>query len=276
MFVDERPLGGDLGGKMMGQKRSDRDGPSILSIDPWVAGNATKGRTHQLLSDEERAQLATIASVVRFRKGEEIYGNGEQAIAIFNIISGVVKIYSGDDPSHIATFLFPGDLFGLSEEGIYINSAKAVTPVTAYQLPVQALRGRLSKDAVLEYHMICKLCQGLRHSQRHAFLVAQRHADSKIATFLQMLEQLQAARGEEIDEIHVPMDRSDIGEYVGMSLAAVSRTFGSLISRGVLKSRDRRHVRIADRRAFETIIAGSIVRRSGRRPAKARGQSRTI
>ena len=57
-----------------------------------------------------------------------------------------------------------------------------------------ALHGRLSKDAILEYHIICKLCQDLRYSQRHAFLVAQRHADSKIATFLQMLEQLQVAR----------------------------------------------------------------------------------
>lgn len=255
-------------------KQPDRPGPAILSVDPWVPGKSAKGRMHQLLSDEERAQLATIASLVRFRKGAEIYASGEQASAMFNIISGVVKVYSGDDPNHIATFLFQGDLFGLSEEGIYTNSAKAVTPVTAYQLPVSALRSRLSKDAALEYHMICKLSQGLRHSQRHAFLVAQRYAESKITTFLQMLEQLQAARGEDTGEIHVPMDRSDIGEYVGMSLAAVSRTFASLISRGILKSGDRRHVRVADRRAFEAIVAGGMVRRSGRRPPKKQGRSR--
>ena len=155
---------------------------------------------HQVLSDEERAQLATIASVVRFKKGAEIYRNGQQARALFNVISGFEGIY-GRDTDHISAFLFPGDLFGLSEEGTYTNSVEAVTPVTAYQLPTSALRGWLSKDAILEYHLICKLCQDLRYSQRHAFLVAQRHANPKIATFLQMLEQLQVALGENIGKL---------------------------------------------------------------------------
>lgn len=254
----------------MAQRRSDHTGPSILAVDPWARSNPSKGRLHQLLTNEERSQLATIASVVRFKKGAEIFASGEQARALFNIISGVVKSYSGDESGHIVTFLFPGDLFGLSEEGVYINSAKAVTPVTAYQLPVSSLRRRLSNDAALEYHVICKLCHSLRYAQRHAFLVAQRHADLKIATFLQMLEQLQAARGEDTSEVRIPMDRSDIGEYVGMSLAAVSRTFTSLIQRGVIKSRDRRHIQIRDRSGLDKIIAGSTVRRSGRRASKKR------
>jgi CRP-like cAMP-binding protein len=34
---------------------------------------------HQLLSDEERARLAVIASIMRFKKGAEIYREGEPA-----------------------------------------------------------------------------------------------------------------------------------------------------------------------------------------------------
>ena len=250
----------------MTRKPSNRlSGPSILAVDPWVSGNRSKGRMHQVLSDEERAQLVTIASVVRFKKRAEIYHSGQQARALFNIINGVVKVYSGDHTNHVAAFLFSGDLFGLSEEGIYANTVEAITPVTAYQLPTSALRGRLSKDAILEYHIICKLCQDLRYSQRHAFLVAQRHADLKIATFLQMLEQLQVARGEEASEIHIPMDRSDIGEYVGISLEAVSRSFASLASRGIIKSKDRHHLKIVDRDALEKTVASGKVRRGGRR-----------
>jgi CRP-like cAMP-binding protein len=246
----------------------DRSGPSVLAIDPWVSIGRSKGRMHQLLSDEERAQLATIASVARFKKGAEIYRIGAKASAMFNIISGVVKIYSDDKADHIAAFLFPGDLCGLSAEGIYANSAKAATAVTAYQLPALALRSRLSKDASLEYHLICKLIQDLRHSQRHAFLVAHRHAHSKIATFLQMLEQLQVARGGETSEIDIPMDRSDIAEYAGISLAAVSRSFATLASRGIIKIKDRHHLTIIDHGEFEKIVAGGTVRRSGRRAAR--------
>jgi CRP/FNR family transcriptional regulator len=47
------------------------------------------------------------------------------------------------------------------------------------------------------------------------------------------------------------MDRSDISEYVGTSLSAISRAFRSLTTRGVLKARNRRHVKIIDRSAFE-------------------------
>lgn len=243
----------------------DRKGPSIVAVDPWMPAHPSIGKLPQLLSDEERTQLAIIASVVRFKKGAEIYRSGDRAGAIFNIISGVVKCYPDSDATHIACFLFPDDVFGLSEQGVYTNSAKALTSVTAYRLPTTALRGRLSKDAHLDYHVICKLCQELRQAQRHAFLLAQRHADAKIVMLLEMLQQRQVAKGDSTTEIYIPMDRSDIGEYVGLSLAAVSRTFRSLTVRGIIKTRDRRHVKIADRAAFEKILAGGSSRRVGRR-----------
>jgi CRP/FNR family transcriptional regulator len=213
----------------------------------------------QLLSDEERARLAVIASVVRLRKGEEIYREGSPADAVFNIISGVAAACQrgADGADHIAAFLFPDDLFGLAQEGQYANSIKALTPVTAYRIPVTALRSRLAADAALEFHVIAKLCQELRQAQRHAFLLASKRTLSKLAMFLQMLEQLQAARGETTNEIYLPMDRSDIAEYIGTSLAALSRAFRTLITRGVLQARDRRHVKVADRHGFD-MLAGHV------------------
>ena len=231
----------------------DGHGPAIRAIDPWAPSTE---KMRQLLSDEERARLAVIASIIRFNKGEEIYRKGQRANAVFNIITGVVKAYKSapKGSEHITAFLFSDDLFGLSEEGRYTNSTKAITPVIAYRLPVSALRNRLSKDAGIEFHVICKLFHELRQTQRHAFLLAQRHALSKVAMFLQLLEQLQAARGERTTEIYLPMNRSDIGEYVGISLEAVSRAFQSLTARGIIKSRDRRHLKIVDRGTFDRIV----------------------
>ena len=229
-------------------------GPTIRASDPWVAST---GKYHQLLSEEERARLSAIASIVRFKKGTEIYRRGRSAAAVFNIINGVVKAYrtAPDGSEHIIEFLFPDDLFGLPEEGRYTNSTKALTAVTAFQIPVPALRTRLSRDAVLEFHVICKLCQELRQAQQHSFILSHRRALSKVAMFLQFLEQLQAAKGERTTDIYLPMNRSDIGEYVGMSLEAVSRAFRSLTARGIIKSRDRRHLKITDRTALAAMSA---------------------
>jgi CRP/FNR family transcriptional regulator len=112
-----------------------------------------------------------MASIVRFRKGEVIYRQNAPADAVFNIISGVVSAHqtSTDGREHMVAFLLPDDIFGLAAEGGYTNSTKAITPVSAYRLPIAALRGRLTKDAELEFHVICKLCEELRQAQQHLF-----------------------------------------------------------------------------------------------------------
>jgi CRP/FNR family transcriptional regulator len=71
--------------------------------------------------------------------------------------------------------------------------------------------------------------------------------------FLQLIEQLHIAKGRQIAEIPLPMDRSDIGRYIGMTLEAVGRAFRTLTTRGVIELRDRGHVRIVDRDAFDKI-----------------------
>jgi predicted transcriptional regulator len=63
------------------------------------------------------------------------------------------------------------------------------------------------------------------------------------------------------------MSRSDIGEYVGISLEAVSRAFRSLTARGIIKTRDRRHLRIVDRSAFEALVDEMAHHRPLNRPA---------
>ena len=124
-------------------------GPAIRGVDPWAP---SAGKMRQLLSEEERARLAVLASIVRLNKGEEIYREGQHTDAVFNIITGVVKAYktAPDGSEHITAFLFPDDMFGLSEEGKYTNSTKALTPLALYRFPVPPLRSRLAKDADLE------------------------------------------------------------------------------------------------------------------------------
>ncbi len=234
---------------------ASRGGPAIRALQLWTAGNPAKGKVHQLLSEGERARLSLIASIVRCRRGEQIYRAGAPVQAIYNIISGVVKSFSAapDGGERINAFLFADDLVGLSEEGVYANSAEAITAVTAYRLPVNKLQGHLRKDPDLEFHVICKLCQELRQAQRHAFLISRREATNKVAMFLQLMEELQTSREEPTNEIFLPMDRTEIGEYAGLSLAAVSRAFRKLTADGVIEVRNRHHVKVKDRAVFNEL-----------------------
>jgi CRP-like cAMP-binding protein len=229
-------------------------GPAIHAVHPWTPGNPGARNRHQLLSDEERARLAKIASIVRLRKGEEIYREGDEADASFNIVNGVVSAYQKSaDGNHIMAFLYPGDLFGLSEQGRYVNTARATTPVVAYKMPLAAVRRALDNNADLDVNVIIKLCEELRQAQRHAFILAQRRATTRLAMFLDLQEHLQLSRGETAAEIHLPMDRSSIADYLGLTLAAVGRAFRALTTRNIISLRDRHHVRVLDRAALDEL-----------------------
>lgn len=236
-----------------------RGGPAIRAHELWTTGNPSRGKVHQLLTESERTQLSLIASIVRFRRGEQLYLADTPANAVYNIISGVVKSVppSADGVERINAFFFADDLVGLSEQGLYTNSAEAITAVTAYRLPVDKLQDHLRRDADLEFHVICKLCEELRQAQRHALLISRKEATNKLAMFLQLMEELQASRAEATSEIHLPMYRTEVSKYVVLSVAAVSRAFRKLTTDGVIEVRDRHNVKVKNRTVFNE-LAGII------------------
>jgi CRP/FNR family transcriptional regulator len=233
-----------------------KGGPSIVVQALWSSEGS---KLRHVLTDKQRAEIAAVSSLVRFRPGEEIYREGDCAEAVFNIITGIAKSYRSLPASqpHIVGFLFPDDLIGLAEDGRYANSARAASAVCAYRIPVPVLEARLRKDPDLEFHIICKLCHELCKAQRHAFLISRHHALAKIGLFLQMLENFQASKDEGTAEIYLPMSRSDIGDYIGMSLEAVSRAFRTLSTQGVIAFRNRRHIKIIDRDRLNDIASES-------------------
>ena len=230
-------------------------GPAIHVVHPWLPGNTEKHRPHQLLSEDERAQLAKIATIVRFDKGQEIYAERAVAESAFNIISGVVVAYRTlNDAEHVISFLYTGDLFGLSEEGRYANSTRAVTAVTAYRMPVPAIRRILDNNADLDVNIIIKLCEELREAQRHAVLLAQKRSATRLAMFLDLQEHLQAARGEPTSDIQLAMDRSSIAAYLGLTPAALSRAFRALVSRKIIEPVNLHCVKVIDRDGFNALV----------------------
>ena len=232
---------------------SNSIGPIIHASDPW-----SPSPRRQLLDERKRARLARISSIVRFEKNDRIYHKGAVAEAVFSLKSGVVTTYVpiAKTSQYVTAFLYPGDIFGLSEEGRYANSAKATTSAVVYRVPVAALQRLLGKDADLDFDVIIKLCEEITQAQRHARILVQKRAVSKLAMFLDLQERLQTARGEAGSEIFLPMDRTAIADFVGLSLAAVSRAFSALLTRRTISCRDRRHVKINDRADFESLIGG--------------------
>jgi CRP-like cAMP-binding protein len=184
-----------------------------------------------------------------------VYREGASSDWVFIVASGVLKAYR-DLPSgkrRIMAFLFPDDLFGLSEGHHYVNTVQTITPVTLYRFPTDTLLGALRRDPDLEFQFLCKLTHELRKSQRHTVIVSRRDAPGRLTMFLRMLEQHADPRQD--SRIDIPMSRSDTANYLGLSLEAVSRACRSLERGGLVDFIGRHMAKILNRSGFEQMAA---------------------
>ena len=204
-----------------------------------------------VLTARQREQLVRIGICLRLPARKMIYREDEEADSVFAIMDGVVKSYRElrSGRRTVVAFLFQRDLFGLAEKGRYVNCVQAVTPVVLYRLSVDQLTLLLKQDADLQFQFLAKVTHELRESQRQTIAIGRKDALGKLAMFIRQLQR----EPERSVDIELPMTRSDIASYLGLSLESVSRATRSLEQRGVVCFPHRHMVRIIDQAQFDRI-----------------------
>ena len=188
-----------------------------------------------------------------------VYREDTVARWIFMIADGVVKSYRHlpSGKRRIVGFLFPGDVFGLAENGHFVNSTQTVTPAALYRIPTDALKDLLRRDPDLQFRFLCKMTHQLREAQRHTICVSRHTAAGKLALFLKMLERDGHRNGGRLAPhcIAVPMTRTDIADYLGISAEAVSRCTARLVRQGIVAFPDRHRVCILNPGELERLAS---------------------
>ena len=232
-----------------------------VKIEPHISAipfrERSRGRALPLLSKDDAAALAAISTIERWPKGAVGYRARSAAHSVYDLVQGVVKTYDTrpDKSVSISGFHFAGDVFGLAQQGQYLESAEAVIPAVVFRIPLDRLEALLTRDPTFGVRVVCKLTDDLRKKHRHAMILSRNDALGKFAMFLSMLEDL-SQRGSERD-IYFPMMRSDAAQFIGLTLEAMSRASNALERAHVLEFIDRHHFRILDRDRFDELLAGS-------------------
>jgi CRP/FNR family transcriptional regulator len=200
------------------------------------------------LTARDRANIASISTRLRVRSGTTIYERGDRAAAIYSIAAGAALSFRPlrSDTRRVMGFLFAEDVFGLSRAGHYVNTVKALTPLTLFRIPAGALKTMMLRNPELQLHFLCKVTQALRESQRHHILINAESPVSRVSRFLTMLDQAQPRSDEEV--VHLPMTRKDIGDYLNLTASGVGAALSELARRGAIAPEDPHHVRLLDRR----------------------------
>ena len=84
-------------------------------------------------------------------------------------------------------------------------------------------------------------------------LLGRKSPVEKVASFLQRLRKEKARTEESTDYVDLDMGRSDIADYLGLTIETVSRTFTKLRQDGLITLEGKHHVIINDSDALEEI-----------------------
>ena len=225
-------------------RRQSPDKPSIRS----AAFDATDLLGAKRLTARDREHLATISTRLRVRAGTIIFERGDLATAVYSVGSGAACSFRplARETRRVMAFLFAEDIFGLARAGHYVNTVQALTPLTVFRIPLDALKTMLLRNPELQLHFLCKVTQALRESQRHAILIGSNDPSARVSRFLVMMEQAQPEL--EDDLVHLPMTRTDIGDYLNLPPAGVGAALSDLARRRVVALEGPHRVRILDRR----------------------------
>ena len=193
--------------------------------------------------------LEQIGTRRNFARDEEIYGEGERGDCWYKVIAGTVRITKllADGRRHIAEFCFSVECFGLDEPRNHEFSAEAVTDVILMRYPRRATARLLDETPHLAHRLCDMALRDLAQAQARMLRLGRMTASERVASFLlELRERREAAR-----MIEVPMSRSDIADYLGLTVETVCRVLSAFKRSGAIAMADPHTIELRDRSALE-------------------------
>lgn len=192
--------------------------------------------TNRRLNDGQLAVLVgerVSSSEFKYRRGTELFGEGDEPEYVYQIIFGAVRTYRllSDGRRQINSFHLPGDMFGFENGAAHRFSAEALVETRVRIMRQRSLVGSMLNRAGGTKELLRLVTQTLQHAENHMLLLGRKTARERVATFLLEMDERQSRP----DVMDLPMSRRDIADYLGLTLETVSRELSVLRDAGLLR-----------------------------------------
>jgi CRP/FNR family transcriptional regulator, nitrogen fixation regulation protein len=194
----------------------------------------------------ERLANAQPSATTFYPENAVIYAQGDAAGHLYLVEFGVVRIcrLTADGRRQINAFHFAGEVFGFEageEHQFYAESVNGAG--------VRVLHG--SRNSGVAPDLLALALTSLVRAQQHQLVLGRRSAAEKLAGFiLDMVE-----RQEADDVVGLPMQRSDVADYLGLTFETVSRALRVLKDDGLIRVPSVSQIEILDQTALEDLAA---------------------
>jgi CRP/FNR family transcriptional regulator len=194
-----------------------------------------------------------VSSLHRKAPGETLFAEGEEADSVYEVVRGMLRLSKllPDGRRQITGFLSGGHLLGLAPEGIFVYTAEAITELTLRRYTRLAFDRLIDEAPGFARRVLAVASHELEAAQNQMLLLGRKLAVEKIASFLVMM----ADQAGEDRTIGLPMTRSDIADYLGLTIETVSRTLSKLKQDRLIAVLAHNHIKICDRDQLEELAA---------------------
>lgn len=197
-------------------------------------------RAHSVCAALDPADLARMDALAQkavFAPGEALIREGDPADAVFNITSGSVRVYRllPDGRRQITGFLFAGDFLGLGGGTVNAFTAEAIEPVTACRFRKGEYEALIAATPALQRALFRRATDELAAAQGRFLLLGRKTARERIASFLLDLPAHDPMREGPEGHVRLPMTRTEIADFLGLTIETVSRELTRLKTTGVIR-----------------------------------------
>lgn len=207
------------------------------------------------LTDEEIASLEAILTQQSLRPGQTLFFEGDPAAHVYNVTAGTVRVSKllADGRRQVTGFLRTGDFLGLARSEAYTYTAEAVNAVEICRFAIKEFEALFQKFPRLEHNLLARASNELAEAQDQMLLLGRKAPTEKLASFL--LRQMGKAEkmGEPVSPVRLAMGRSDIADYLGLTVETVSRSFTRMRKEGILALPDPNTVVILDQARLDEL-----------------------
>ncbi len=216
-----------------------------------------------VLTPSELQQLHAMSSQKFFEPGELIVEEDATVRQVANVLQGTIKLFKllPDGRQQITGFLFAGDFLGPMLSGEYATFAEAVNRVELCLFDQHRLRERMDAWPHLERRLFEDATATLDRALDWMLLLGRKTASERVASFFVMLADRVGQRADDAAVIDIPMSRSDIADYLGLTMETVSRQISILKKAGLVVAPSQHALELTDLPALRRMAEGVYERR---------------
>jgi CRP/FNR family nitrogen fixation transcriptional regulator len=187
-------------------------------------------------------------STLHYARNEEIFAEEEDAGFVYKVISGTVRDVRilSDGRRQVGAFHLAGEVFGLDCGESHRYSAEAVVDCEIALVRRSALDKAVDADGGAARKLWSLTSRDLQQLQDHMLLLGRKSAIERVASFLRGM----FSRNPVGNAVDLAMSRTDIADYLGLTIETISRTLTQLERSHAISMPTSRHIVLHSRLAL--------------------------